>query len=86
MGIKGYVPMLVGKDGKNMEKVFLHVSLVNHPSIVTLLENYSVREFGYEQRGVITVPLDVDHFRRVLDAISNTEFKLLSSSHSFDAI
>lgn len=79
--------MLVGKNNNYMEKLFLHVNLVNHPSIVSLLDNYSVEEFGYEQRGVITVPLDVQHFRRVVDSISvKAEFKLLSSPHSFNSI
>lgn len=48
---KGYVPMFVGKEG-DMEKLWIPIKLISHPSIVSLLRS-STHEFGFQQRGLL---------------------------------
>ncbi|KAK1279398.1 hypothetical protein QJS04_geneDACA018873 [Acorus gramineus] len=59
----GYVPMMVGWGREEeMERFMVHTELFKHPCIVILLE-MAAEEFGYEQQGILKIPLDVEHFR-----------------------
>ncbi|KAL6144200.1 hypothetical protein ACLB2K_054895 [Fragaria x ananassa] len=54
---KGYVPVLVGKQGDEddlMEKLWMPIKLLDHPRIVVLLKN-SADEFGFRQQGLLKI-------------------------------
>ncbi|KAJ0980422.1 hypothetical protein J5N97_008677 [Dioscorea zingiberensis] len=65
---KGYVPVLV-VAGERSERFMLRVELFKHPFIVALLQR-AAEEFGFQQRGVIRLPCDVEEFRRALLELS----------------
>ncbi|KMZ76361.1 SAUR-like auxin-responsive protein family [Zostera marina] len=69
---KGFVPMLVGVNGKDeeREKFLVHIKLLDHPDIRSLLK-MSEREFGYRQTGIINIPCDAASFRRLLHSCKN---------------
>jgi len=66
---KGYVPVVVGV-GEEVERFVVSVKLFRHQCMMSLLE-LAAEEFGFEQRGVLRIPCDVQHFRRVLQQISD---------------
>lgn len=68
---KGYVPILVGKD-EIMERFHVHVKLFSDPCIVVLLD-MAADELGYKQEGVLRIPCDTDHFRRVIGTVLSKE-------------
>ncbi|MQM08352.1 hypothetical protein Taro_041213 [Colocasia esculenta] len=61
---KGYVPMLVGREGA-AERLLVRAELLNHPAVAGLLE-MAAQEFGYRQHGVLRIPCDVEAFHRVV--------------------
>ncbi|PON32549.1 Small auxin-up RNA [Parasponia andersonii] len=67
---KGYVPVLVGREDDVIEKLWLPIKLIRHPSIVALLNN-SADEFGYAQQGLLKISHDVEQFKRMIKIISN---------------
>lgn len=69
---KGYVPVLVGKEEKMMEKIWVPIKLIKHPTIVELL-NKSADEFGYQhQHGVLRIIYDAASFKAFIqDASKN---------------
>ncbi|WOL03375.1 auxin-responsive protein SAUR71-like [Canna indica] len=68
---RGYVPMLVGKKGKE-ERFVVHTKLFKHPYFVVLLE-MAEREFGYNHPGVLRIPCDAEQFRSVVDAAARAK-------------
>ncbi|PQQ10275.1 hypothetical protein Pyn_05168 [Prunus yedoensis var. nudiflora] len=54
---KGYVPILVGKEMGDMEKVWIPIKLLSHPRIVALLRR-SAHEFGFQQQGLLKIKHD----------------------------
>lgn len=68
---KGFVPVTVGGPGDEAaaERFVVSVEVFRHPCIVSLLE-LAAHEFGFEQRGVLRIPCDVQHFRSVLELIN----------------
>ncbi|KAH1211538.1 Auxin-responsive protein SAUR71 [Glycine max] len=67
-GRKGYVPVLVGKGGHNMEKIWVSIKAIQHPTIVELLDQ-SADELGYQQ-GLLRIIYDVDNFKAIVDKAS----------------
>ncbi len=71
---KGYVPVLVGKQGDEddlMEKLWMPIKLLNHPRIVALLNN-SADEFGFRQQGLLKiVTQDVHLFKGMIGSLSS---------------
>lgn len=65
---RGYVPILVGKD-KEKEKVLVHTKLLKHPCFLVLLE-MAVQEFGYEQKGILQIPCEIEQFMLVRAALN----------------
>ncbi|XP_062229822.1 auxin-responsive protein SAUR32-like [Phragmites australis] len=53
-----------GGEGKEEERFVVPVGYLKHPLFVTLLKA-AEEEYGFEQKGAITIPCGVDHFRRV---------------------
>ncbi|QCE01647.1 SAUR family protein [Vigna unguiculata] len=67
---KGYVPVLVGKEEKLMEKIWVPIKLIQHPTIVELL-NKSADEYGYQhQHGVLRIIYDPDSFKALIQEAS----------------
>lgn len=64
---RGYVPMLIGK-GKEKERVLVHTKLLKHPCFLVLLE-MAVQEFGYEQKGILQIPCEIEQFMLVRAAL-----------------
>ncbi|KAL0911098.1 hypothetical protein M5K25_019211 [Dendrobium thyrsiflorum] len=63
---KGYVPILVGDEGDEIEeRFFVHITMLRDPSIVELFEKAAM-EFGYRQEGVLRIPCGVEQFRRTV--------------------
>lgn len=70
--MKGFVPLLVGEEDGEEEKILVHVKVLKDPRFVALLEA-AAAEFGYRQRGVIRMPCNVRHFQSMVDAISKSK-------------
>lgn len=68
---KGYIPVLVGADDKESERFLVPMKHLRHPRVADLLE-MAVAEFGYEQKGILTIPCDVQYFRGVLQVVSKS--------------
>lgn len=70
---KGFIPVLVGryndKEEGFMERVEIPIKLINHPSLVSLLD-VSVQEFGcYNPHGVLRVSCDPQSFKQMLTTL-----------------
>ena len=64
-----HVPMVAGGgcgEGGEGERVLVPVRLLGDPCVAELLD-MAARRYGYRQPGVLRVPCDAGHFRRVLD-------------------
>ncbi|XP_062209383.1 auxin-responsive protein SAUR71-like [Phragmites australis] len=63
---RGHVPIVArGGDGDG-ERVLVPVRLLSYPSIAELLD-MAAQRYGYDQPGVLRVPCEAGHFRRVVD-------------------
>uniref|UniRef100_A0A0E0D484 Auxin responsive protein n=1 Tax=Oryza meridionalis TaxID=40149 RepID=A0A0E0D484_9ORYZ len=60
---RGHVPMVAGDGG---ERVMVPVRLLGDPCIAELLA-MAAQQYGYGQPGVLRVPCDAGHFRRVVE-------------------
>ncbi|URD98463.1 Auxin responsive protein [Musa troglodytarum] len=65
---KGYVPVVVGV-GKELRRFVVSVRAFKHPCFVGLLE-MAAQEFGFQQKGVLRIPCDAQHFEQVFRLIS----------------
>ncbi|XP_057462109.1 auxin-responsive protein SAUR32-like [Actinidia eriantha] len=60
---KGCVAIKVGQ-GPQQQRVVVPVMYLNHPLFMLLLEE-AEEEFGFDQKGTITIPCHVEEFRYV---------------------
>ncbi|ERN10762.1 hypothetical protein AMTRI_Chr09g19520 [Amborella trichopoda] len=60
---KGYLAVMVGVGGEQ-ERFVIPVAYFNHPLFVQLLKE-AEDEYGFEQKGTITIPCHVAEFRYV---------------------
>ncbi|CAN6282021.1 unnamed protein product [Urochloa humidicola] len=68
---RGHVPMVAGGEGgDDGERVLVPVRLLSDPCVAELLD-MAAQRYGYCQPGVLRVPCDAGHFRRVLDGAMN---------------
>lgn len=66
---KGRIPVLVGKKGSHqMEKIWVSIKAINHPTIVELLDHTADKK-GYQQ-GLLRIMCDINTFKAILDKIS----------------
>ncbi|WVZ60014.1 hypothetical protein U9M48_010087 [Paspalum notatum var. saurae] len=65
---RGHVPMVTGgsREGDEGERVMVPVRLLSDPCIAELLD-MAAQQYGYGQPGVLRVPCDTGHFRRLVD-------------------
>ncbi|PKA46497.1 Indole-3-acetic acid-induced protein ARG7 [Apostasia shenzhenica] len=61
---KGCVAIRVGGEGEEPQRFVVPVEYVNHPLFARLLEE-AEKEYGFEQKGAITIPCHVEDFRHV---------------------
>lgn len=70
---KGYVPVLIG-TGKEaaLQRFLVSVEVFEHPRFIELLD-MAVQEFGYQQKGVLSIPCDPEQFRQVFQLAAAKE-------------
>ncbi|XWS16078.1 hypothetical protein CRYUN_Cryun34aG0054700 [Craigia yunnanensis] len=64
----GHFPVYVGIDQTTTRRFIVSAEMLRHPIFVELL-NRSAQEYGYEQRGVLRIPINVVVFERVLESL-----------------
>ena len=63
-----HFPVYVGIDQTTTRRFIVSAEMLRHPIFVELL-NRSAQEYGYEQRGVLRIPINVVVFERVLESL-----------------
>ncbi|KAJ6802354.1 uncharacterized protein M6B38_349030 [Iris pallida] len=61
---KGCMAIRVGQKEEEQERFVVPVVYLNHPLFLGLLKE-AEEEYGFEHKGAITIPCQVDHFRQV---------------------
>lgn len=61
---KGCMAVYVGSEGEKLQRFVIPVVYVNHPLFEKLLKE-AEGEFGFEQKGTITIPCQVSDFQYV---------------------
>ncbi|MFS8022227.1 putative small auxin-up RNA [Helianthus anomalus] len=65
---KGCLAVKVGEADGEQQRFVVPVIWFNHPLFVQLLKE-AEDEYGFEQRGTITIPCNVHHFRTIISHI-----------------
>ncbi|OWM75517.1 auxin-responsive protein SAUR32-like [Punica granatum] len=65
---KGCLGVMVGQEGEERQRFVIPVMYVNHPLFGSLLKE-AEEEFGFDQKGPISIPCHVEEFRSVQDLI-----------------
>ncbi|KAF0914989.1 hypothetical protein E2562_033069 [Oryza meyeriana var. granulata] len=71
---RGRVPVLVG-EGKEMERVVIHMKELHHPYFFVLLE-LAAMEFGHHQEGVLRIPCSIEYFQAIVELIRSRMLKV----------
>ncbi|GMH22523.1 hypothetical protein Nepgr_024366 [Nepenthes gracilis] len=61
---KGYLAIKVGGQGEQQQRFVVPVLYLNHPLFVRLLKE-AEEEYGFDQKGAITIPCHVEEFQYV---------------------
>ncbi|XP_031269160.1 auxin-responsive protein SAUR32-like [Pistacia vera] len=61
---KGCLAVKVGHEGEEQHKFVIPVMYINHPLFMQLLKE-AEEEYGFDQKGPITIPCHVEEFRNV---------------------
>ncbi|XVF74187.1 hypothetical protein PTKIN_Ptkin13bG0089900 [Pterospermum kingtungense] len=64
----GHFPVYVGNDQTTTQRFIVSAEMLRHPIFVELL-NRSAQEYGYEQRGVLRIPINVVVFELVIESL-----------------
>ncbi|XP_024987931.1 auxin-responsive protein SAUR32-like [Cynara cardunculus var. scolymus] len=65
---KGCLAVKVGEAGAEQQRFVVPVICFNHPLFMQLLKD-TEDEYGFEQKGTITIPCNVHHFRTIINRI-----------------
>ncbi|KAB1205184.1 Auxin-induced protein X10A [Morella rubra] len=68
---KGCLAILVGQ-GEEQQRFVIPVIYINHPLFMQLLKE-AEKEYGFDQKGPITIPCHVEEFRTVQSMIDHEE-------------
>ncbi|XP_022734051.1 auxin-responsive protein SAUR32-like [Durio zibethinus] len=68
---KGFLAILVGQ-GEELQRFVIPVIYINHPLFMHLLKE-AEEEYGFDQKGPITIPCHVDEFRNVQGMIDKEQ-------------
>ncbi|KAH7854844.1 hypothetical protein Vadar_018335 [Vaccinium darrowii] len=60
---KGCLAVMVGQ-GEEQQRIIIPVIYINHPLFMQLLKE-AEEEYGFDQKGPITIPCHVEQFRQV---------------------
>ncbi|KAG0453875.1 hypothetical protein HPP92_025179 [Vanilla planifolia] len=84
---KGWISVWVGEEAGEQQRFFVPIRYLTHPLFVSLLKD-AEEEYGFEQKGVIAIPCNVEHFQRVKDIIdgNNGCNEAASGSHHHRAV
>ena len=66
---KGYLAMYVGEEKR---RFLVKTHMVNHPLFSVLLEK-AKEEFGFEQKGPLTIPCDIAFFEHILLKVESND-------------
>ncbi|TYI69439.1 hypothetical protein E1A91_D08G155800v1 [Gossypium mustelinum] len=61
---KGYLAIMVGSQGEERQRFVVPVMYFNHPLFMRLLKE-AEEEYGFDQKGTITIPCHVEEFRNI---------------------
>ncbi|KAL4310392.1 hypothetical protein GQ457_01G050780 [Hibiscus cannabinus] len=61
---KGCLAIKVGSEGEEQQRFVVPVMYFNHPLFMQLLKE-AEKEYGFDQKGTITIPCNVQEFRNV---------------------
>nr|AGQ56867.1 SAUR family protein 22 [Morus alba] len=61
---KGCLAVMVGSQGEEPQRFVIPVIYINHPLFMQLLKE-AEEEYGFDQKGPITIPCHVEEFRTV---------------------
>ncbi|XP_022147445.1 auxin-responsive protein SAUR32-like [Momordica charantia] len=61
---KGCLAVKVGHQGEEQQRFVVPVMYFNHPRFMQLLKE-AEEEYGFDQKGTITIPCHVEQFRHV---------------------
>lgn len=76
---KGCLAILVGQ-GKEQQRFVIPVIYFNHPLFLQLLKE-AEEEYGFDQKGPITIPCQIEEFRTVQDMIHKDKSHLNHHGH-----
>ncbi|KAK6926065.1 Small auxin-up RNA [Dillenia turbinata] len=76
---KGCLAIMVGQ-GEEQQRFVIPVIYINHPLFTQLLKE-AEEEYGFEQKGPITIPCHVEEFRNVQGLIDKEKSLLHHHSH-----
>ncbi|CAH1416476.1 unnamed protein product [Lactuca virosa] len=65
---KGCLAVNVGEAGGEQQRFVVPIICFNHPLFMQLLKE-AEEEYGFEQKGTITIPCNVHHFLTVISRI-----------------
>ncbi|KAL5726796.1 Auxin-responsive protein saur32 [Ranunculus cassubicifolius] len=65
---KGCLAIMVGQGEEEQQRFIVPVMYFNHPLFIQLLKE-AEEEYGFDQKGTITIPCHVEEFKYVQDMI-----------------
>ncbi|EOA24947.1 hypothetical protein CARUB_v10018241mg [Capsella rubella] len=80
---KGCLAIKVGSKEEERQRFVVPVVYFNHPLFMQLLRE-AEEEYGFEQKGTITIPCHVEVFRYVQDMIDRERSVNYHSNHHHD--
>ncbi|KAK1325298.1 hypothetical protein QJS10_CPA01g02511 [Acorus calamus] len=77
---KGCLAIRVGGEGEEQQRFVVPVMYFNHPLFMQLLKE-AEEEYGFDQKGTITIPCHVEEFRYVRGLIDRERSSSFNHHH-----
>ncbi|GMH18313.1 hypothetical protein Nepgr_020154 [Nepenthes gracilis] len=78
---KGWLAILVGhEDEEELQRFIIPVVYINHPLFMELLKE-AEEEYGFDQKGPITIPCRLDEFHNVKEMIERERQSMRHHDH-----
>jgi SAUR family protein len=77
---KGCLAILVGQGEEQRQRFVIPVIYINHPLFMHLLKE-AEEEYGFDHKGPITIPCQVEEFRTVQGIIDKEKSTILHHHH-----
>ncbi|KAI0530496.1 hypothetical protein KFK09_000040 [Dendrobium nobile] len=65
---KGWLAIRVGEEGREQRRFLVPVRYLSHPLFIELLKE-SEEEYGFQQKGAIRIPCEIEYFLHVKEVI-----------------